>query len=537
MEYSLFTPINLVLIGLWSMSAFLAYADYCYIWQLKEYRLDRMRDFFSTKQGRAFWFNYAFLLRALCVLVVAFWPINSIGALKMVIGSVLIVDLFNHLYCFWQKTARYPRPTPKALLLLLTAFTLEAGLLFWQRDWNLVFLLMLTRFFIMSGVVFVWNHITGRIKDIIIYQATRKITRQTHLTVIGITGSYGKSSVKEFTSQILARQFTVIKTPGNINTDIGVAQFILRTDFSRATIFVCEMGAYRIGEINKICQIVKPKVGILTSIIEQHLSLFGSLKNIQTAKYELLRAIPTNGLIITNANNEYCTEYLGELTCQKQCLFGEEVDNQPDYLIDEVDSGSDGVQWNLVSDSVTQTLSAPLRGPHQPLNVTPALIVANFLGMSWVDINAQAKLLKPGPNALSIYKYKQATIIDDTYNSNPKGFKAALDILASFSSKVPRIVVTRGMLELAEKSAEYHATIGEEIAFCANELVIISPDSADDFMRGVNALKNKYPLEVRTIFEPVKLLEYLKTKAEEPVVILLENRQPALVMNEIKALV
>lgn len=537
MEYTLFTPINLVLMGLWSMSAFLAYADYCYIWQLKEYRLDRMRDFFSTKQGRAFWFNYAFLVRAFCVLVIAFWPINSISALKTTIGVVLILDLFNHLYCFWKRSARYPRPTPKAVLLLVTAFGLEAGLVFWQRDWSLVFLLMLTRFFIMSGVVFVWNQITVRIKDIIIYQATRKIARQTHLTVIGITGSYGKSSVKEFTGQILASQFKVIKTPGNINTDIGVAQFILRTDFTQAQIFVCEMGAYRIGEINKICQIVKPKIGILTSIIEQHLSLFGSLKNIQTAKYELLRSIPANGLVITNADNSYCTELLGELTCQNQKLFGEDADNQPDYLIDEIDSRPDGVTWNLVTPTTAYNVSVPLRGPHQPLNVTPALLVAEFMGMPWSALVIESAKLKPGPNALSIYTYKKATIIDDTYNSNPKGFKAALDILASFSSKIPRVVITRGMLELAEKSAEYHATIGEEIAFCANELIIISPDSADDFMRGVTALKNKYPLEVQLIFEPNKLLEYIKVKADQPVIILLENRQPSLVMSEVKPLV
>ncbi len=534
MYWNLFTPFNIVLIALWACSAFLSYADYCYIWQLKEYRLDRMRDFFSTKQGRTYWFNFAFLIRALCAVGIALWPIDTIGLLKTFILWILIVDLGYHLYCYWRKTARYPRPTPKALLLLATAFALEAVLALWQRDWSLVFFLMLGRFFIMSGVVFVWNQVTRRVKDLIIYQATRKIARLPNLKVIGITGSYGKSSVKEFTSQILQSKYKVIKTPGNINTDIGIAQFILHTDFTEADIFVCEMGAYQIGEIKKICNIVKPRVGILTSIIEQHLSLFGSIKNIQTAKYELLRSIPENGLVITNADNIYCTELLGELTCKNQALFGDEPENNPTYLIEEVESRADGVTWKLNTENVNHEFFSPLRGPHQPSNVVPGIIVGCFLKLSFDEIKAVVTTLEPGPNALSVYQYQSATIIDDTYNSNPRGFKAALDILSSFSSKLRRVVITRGMLELADRSAEYHARIGEEIAFCADELVIISPDSADDFMKGVNALKNKYPLEVRMIFNPNELLKYVQAKAKEPTVILMENRLPALVKNEIK---
>lgn len=532
---TLLTPFNLIIFSLWAFSAIFDYAEFCYLWQLKEYRLDRMRDFFSTKQGRKYWLSPPFALRALLVIGVALWPINTIGALKILILSVLIADLVFHLISFFQKTVRYPRPTPKALMLLLAAFIFETCLAWIHRDWSLIFLLMVARFFIMSGLVFLLNQVSKQVKNFIIYQAGHKIARLPNLKVIGITGSYGKSSVKEYVSQILSSKFTVIKTPGNVNTDIGIAQFILSTDFAQAEIFVCEMGAYRIGEIEKICRIVKPTIGILTSIIEQHLSLFGSIKNIQTAKYELLRAIPQDGLIITNADNAYCTEFLSELTCQNQLLFGDEAGNKPDYLITEIESRAGAVSWKMdIRGQGIQVFSASLLGAHQPFNLTPATIIAHHLGMSFSEISHILTTIKPGPNALSLYEYKSASIIDDTYNSNPKGFKAALDILSSFSSKQRRIVITRGMLELAEKSSEYHARIGEEIAFCADELVIISPDSADDFMAGVQALKNKYPLEVRFIFEPLELLKYLETKAAEPTVILLENRMPALIMNEIK---
>ena len=535
MLFELLTPFNLVLFSLWALSAVFDYTEFCYLWQLKEYRLDRMRDFFSTKQGRRFWLSPPFLVRAFLASIIALWPINAIGPIKFLILGVLMADLVFHIISFSQKTVRYPRPTPKALLLLSVAFIFETSLAWVQRDWSVIFFLMLTRFFIMSGLVFLLNQVTRRVKDFIIYQATRKIARLPNLKVIGITGSYGKSSVKEYLSQIISNKFKVIKTPGNVNTDIGIAQFILRTDFTQAEIFVCEMGAYRIGEIEKICRIVKPSIGILTSIIEQHLSLFGSIKNIQTAKYELLRAIPNDGLVITNADNPYCVEFLTELNCKKQLLFGDEVENKPEYLITEIESKAGSVSWKMdVHGQGLQNFFVSLLGAHQPFNLTPAIIAARHLGMSFLEISQALTVVTPGPNALSLYEYKSASIIDDTYNSNPKGFKAALDILSSFPSKQRRIVITRGMLELAEKSSEYHARIGEEIAFCADELVIISPDSADDFMAGVQALKNKYPLEIRFIFEPLELLKYLETKATESTVILLENRMPTLVMNEIK---
>ncbi len=534
MFHELLTRFNIILFGLWALSAALDYLDFCYIWQLKEYRLDRMRDYFSTRQGRHYWLNPMTVFRAVLVLGIALWPINEIRFLKQVVLFGLLLNIAFHCFKIFRQGIRRPKPTPKAILLVITAFFVEIALAFSQRDWGVVFVFMVARFFIMAATVFVWNQVTTVVKNLIIWWATRKIARYPHLKVIGITGSYGKSSVKEYVGQILSEKFLVIKTPGNINTDIGVAQFILRTDFSKADVFVVEMGAYRIGEIKKICNIVKPGIGILTSIIEQHLSLFGSIKNIQTAKYELLRSIPKTGLVITNADNAYCTELLSELDCQNQVLFGDDPSRAPEYLIGEVESKPEGVHWKLVVANENYDFFAPVLGAHQPFNFTPAIVVARRYGLSFAEIASALIKIKIGPNALSVYKYGQATIIDDTYNSNPKGFKAALDILSSFPSKFRRVVITRGMLELAERTEEYHARIGEEIAFCADELVIISPDFVDGFRVGIDALKNKFPLEVKTIFESDELLKYIQAKSKEPVVFLLENRLPVNVMKEIK---
>lgn len=531
---TIFTPLNSILIGLWILSTVLNYAEYCYLWQLKEYRLDRMRDFFSTRQGRDYWLNWHNAFRFLATMLIMFLPFNTVPTLKMAVGIGLILDLLYYAWRYLRKILHYPRPTAKALLLLLSAFSLESFLILEKRDWSLIFFLLLLRFPIMSSVVWFWNKISTLVKRLIIHQATRKISKLPNLIVIGITGSYGKSSVKEYLAQVLSAQYSVVKTPGNINTDIGVAKFILSTDFSGVAIFVCEMGAYQIGEIDRICQIVKPRIGILTTIIEQHLALFGSIKNIQTAKYELLRAIPATGLVVTNADNPYCTEFLAELPCQNQALFGDDPEHNPTDLIEILETTHQGLSWTIQTQAGQETYEVALRGAHQAFNITPVIRVAKFLQIPTAVITKAVATLTSGPNSLRVYQYGQAMIIDDTYNSNPKGFKAALDILSSFPSKQKRIVVTRGMLELAEKSAEYHEQIGEEIAFCADELVIISPDSVADLLSGVQALKNKFPLEVKLLFEPTELLAFIKARADEPVILLLENRLPALVMNELK---
>ena len=148
---------------------------------------------------------------------------------------------------------------------------------------------------------------------ILYFKSDKQTAQYPDLTVIGITGSYGKSSVKEFLGHFLETEFSVIKTPRNTNTEIGVAQFVLASNFADKDVFIVEMGAYRPGEIKLICDMVRPSIGVLTVIAEQHLSLFGSIKNIQSAKYELLRSLPTNGFAVTNADNAYCTELLDTL--------------------------------------------------------------------------------------------------------------------------------------------------------------------------------------------------------------------------------
>ncbi len=530
---TLFTPFNIVIFGLWFLSALADYSEFCYLWQLKEYRLDRMRDFFSTKQGQNFWLGYPLLIRSFVAFIIFFWPMNEIPMLKGIILLGFTIDLLYNLIRFIRHQIRHPRFTAKALLLIGIALAFNFILPLLTRDWSLVILLFITRFFIFGAMVIIVNYVTDRIKEWYIYQATQKIKNIPQLTVIGITGSYGKSSVKEYVSQIVGEKYKIIQTPGNTNTDIGIAQFILRTDFTGAQIFVVEMGAYRIGEIKKICTIVRPRIGILTAIIEQHLSLFGSIENIQTAKYELLRSIPENGFILTNADNFYCTQFLSELPCKNIETFGEEAEHAPNFYILEVTTHNSGISWKNEYQGQLNSWEAPLLGAHQASNCAPAIMVGKYLGLTNEEINHSCLHLRGGSHALTTYKYGKAFVIDDSYNSNPRGFRAALEILSSYPSALRRIVITRGMLELGDRSEEVHTRLSEEIAFYADELLVITPDFTEYFETGVRSLHNKYRLDIKPLYDPRELLHYIKELCNQEVVILLESKIPSIVYQEI----
>lgn len=519
-------PLHLTIIALWGLSALFDYLDFASILQLKEYRWDRLRDFWKSQQGQRYVRRYGFLWRTAICMVLLFWPINPNITIRYILLALLSIDVLRIGVSALKHQVRRPKLTIKAVVIITTAFLLEIGLALYKHSWDIVFGLIILRPVIIALVTFASNNVTQQLKNWYIYRATKKMAAHPNVTVIGITGSYGKSTVKEYTSHILSQKLRVLRTPGNINTDIGVALFVLRQNLHEADVLVVEMGAYKIGEIEKICRMVKPKIAILTAIIEQHLILFGSIKNVQQAKYELLRSVPADGLVVTNADNPYCTEFLTELVCQNQQTFGEDPDNSPTLLIEEAGYRRGFASGRFQYQNHAWHITAPVIGAHQLANLAPATIVSRYLGLSPEEITVACATLPAGDHGLKIFSFGQATIIDDSYNSNPTGFSAALEILGSFPSNQSRVVITRGMLELGERHAEIHETIAEEIAFYADTLVIITPDAAEALHHGVELLHDKFHLKIEKMYEPAALRNYLLGLKETNSVILLENRIP-----------
>lgn len=531
----MFSYINTIIAILWLSSALFDYAGFCYVWQLKWYRWDRFRDFLSTEQGRLFLFRYDYLYRTFIVLILFILPINSSILFKQILIIFLFFDLLMRLLKYAKKETRRPVLSIKASLILLFSLGFEAFCVLWFWDLNILLLAIVFRLLIISLIVLVVNSLTNFLKFFYFKKARKKLERYKNLKVIGITGSYGKTTVKEFLYQMLTQKFNVVKTPKNVNSDIGISRFIVQTDFSDIDIFIVEIGAYKIGDVKLVCDIVHPQIGILTAINEQHLSLFGSIKNTQHAKYELLRSLPKNGLAITNSDNKYCREFLHELDAEV-VTFGIDLEYNPTCSIEEIKTNEIGVYVNGVIkwkglDS-GRGIQTKFKGEHNMMNLAPCLLVAIYLGFTSDEYIQSAEQIESPDNLIKTFSYGKTTILDDSYNSNPDGFLAALQVISTYPSQRRRIVITRGMLELGDRSNELHEKIGGEIAFVADELIIITLDFRNALRRGVGT---KYNTEVYDKFSADELLAYVKKIKKTDSVVLLENRIPEIVKKEIES--
>lgn len=523
------TPLNFTIFCIWLLAATVHYLGHAYFIQLKEYRWDKFRDFLSSGEGRQVLFEYPYIWRSITALsaFVIFLPfVTPFGFFSLLLG----MDVLCLLYSKKKRGWRRPVLTKKAALLVLLAVIVEFLLLRCAAFHHWMLILVATRLFIIGPLTLLINIPASLVKKIMMSAARKKMALYNNLTIVGITGSYGKTTTKEFLSQILSQGKKVIKTPKNINSEIGIAQFVLKTDFSDFDVFVAEMGAYRMGEIAKSCRIAPPNIGILTAINEQHLVLFGGIRSTQKAKYELLRAVPEDGLAIVNGDNPYCREFLDELAAPNQTYgFDDEVDQT--YLITNIKNHEDELKMSGKLQGSAFNVSAPVMGTHIAMNIAPCILTAKHLDLSDEQIRAGIAKLKLPDMVLNVYQYGKATIIDDGYNSNPDGFKAALEMLASYPSSKKRIVITRGMLELGKKSDELHEMIGGAIAYTADELVLIKQDFKDPIERG---LVGKYQTELLIRDNADALMKYVKDLYDKDVVVLIENSIFPGVYNEVR---
>src|SRR5262249_23934960 len=152
--------------------------------------------------------------------------------------------------------------------------------------------------------------------------AARKLRQRSDLIVVGITGSYGKTSTKEFLSTLLGARYRVLKTAASVNTPVGIARTVLRGLQADHQVIVVEMGRYVPGNIRDLARLARPRIGILTAIGEQHLERFGSVENIARTKYELIQALPADGLAVFNADNARCRDLARKTTSTRVRTYG-----------------------------------------------------------------------------------------------------------------------------------------------------------------------------------------------------------------------
>lgn len=359
------------------------------------------------------------------------------------------------------------------------------------------------------------NHINKKFYN----QAKKKLEEMTNMQVIGITGSYGKTSTKYILSTILEQKYNVLMTPESFNTTLGVVKTINEKLNSMHQIFICEMGAKNIGDIKEICDLVNPEYGVLTAIGPQHLETFKTIENVRRTKMELVEATHKKAFV------NYEDENIKQTKIEKENVkygMSEDCDIYA-YDIHITESGS--IFSVHTKEGEITNIKTKLLGEHNIVNIVSAIAVAKELNLSNEQIKAGIRFLKPVPHRLELIKKANGlTIIDDAYNSNIQGAKKALETLKLFKGK-NRILVTPGIVDLGEYSEKYNYELGKKAASCADYIILVGEKQAKPIYEGI--VSEKYAKD--NIFIAKNLQEAIKKWSEFSVkdsVILLENDLP-----------
>ena len=319
-----------------------------------------------------------------------------------------------------------------------------------------------------------------------INDAKRILRSMPDLTVIGITGSYGKTSTKHYLTHILSEDYDVLMTPGSFNTPMGVVRTVREYLKPYNQIFVCEMGAKQKGDIKEICDIVHPKIGIITAVGPMHLESFKTIENVCATKFELADALPSEGLAVVNNDFDQCAARKVENA--EILRYGISNPDGCQYKAVNVKYTPLGTAFTVTGpDGLSFDIETRLLGECNVSDLLAAIVTALRLGVSPEKIRYAVATIQPVEHRLSIKQTPGGvTIIDDAFNSNPAGSKMAVDVLAHFKDG-QRIIVTPGMIELGSQQEELNREFGRYIGENLDIAIVVGEYNRDAIAGGIRA--------------------------------------------------
>jgi UDP-N-acetylmuramoyl-tripeptide--D-alanyl-D-alanine ligase len=514
---------------------------FLYLWQLKEYHLGRFISHFDTEKGRRLISNPLIFLKIVFVFLV------NVIFLPQILLVIYIIESTQVLKNLFQKKLKLPVLTKKIIFLTLVSIILEISYfisIFSLSTPLFIFYLLafdILTLAIISGIVLFFQPLAALARLLIVKRAIRKRAAFKDLIVIGITGSYGKTSTKEFLSTILSEKFKVLKTKEHQNSEMGVSQCILNELKSEHQVFVVEMGAYNKGGIKLLCDIAKPKIGILTGINEQHLATFGSEENIIQGKYELIESLPKNGTAIFNGDNNYCFELYENTEISKRLSISnvpaKEKIIKADAWAENIIVGKDSLSFKVFTkDGESADFKVNLSGGQNVENILMAVIAAKELGMNLNEISQACQKIKPEQGGMRLIKNNNNfNIIDSTYSSNPNGVIANLEYLklwqgnpegkpsASYGAR--KVIIMPCLIELGKAAVEVHKRIGEKIGQICDLAIITTKDYFEEIKDGSTSSPQE-SVEALFIEDPQKIFEKIKDFNSADDIILLQSRVP-----------
>lgn len=374
--------------------------------------------------------------------------------------------------------------------------------------------------------VFLAYYITYPIEKLIsnsyVKKAKKKLESIKNIQVIGITGSYGKTSVKNILKTLLSEKYKVCASPSSYNTPLGLAKTILQNLNSDNEIFIAEMGAKQRFDIKELCEMVKPKIAVVTGIGNQHLLTFGSVDNIIKTKSELAEYVSNNhGKIFVNIESDGAKKLVNNF---KDAIKVSIKDNTTDLYVKDIKTTKDGSKFSLCFNNEVVECKTILLGDHNISNILLAATVAINLGLTLKEIQEGIEKLVTIPHRLEIVKSSSTyTILDDAYNSSVEGSKASLDVLSKFDGK--KFVITPGLVELGTEQFNSNFEFGMDMAKVCDYVIIDSVINYDAISSGLifGGFDEKNIIQVANLTQAVQMLNTLASSND---VVLFENDLP-----------
>ncbi len=352
--------------------------------------------------------------------------------------------------------------------------------------------------------------------------------------VIGITGSYGKTTTKNILSDILNGRYKAYATPKSYNTMMGVCIAInndLADDYS-VEYFICEMGAYVTGEIQRICELTPPDIGIVIEVGPQHLERFGSLENTAIAKYELIKNVHPEGLGVFNWDNPYTREMYERGYPKHRIAVSTKVDPtsitnaEPRLVASNITETLYGLAFKL-TDTLTgqaEAIQTPLVGEHNVMNILLATATALHEGMSLAQIIQRIRLLQPSESRLvRQVNEKGVIVINDAYSANPVSVVSSLKVLGMYPKR--RVLITPGMIELGHLHHQENQKLGVLATQYATDIILVGEKQTAPIQEGIHttSFNKEHLLIMNRVSEAI---QWYQTHLEAGDTVLLLNDLP-----------
>ena len=358
-------------------------------------------------------------------------------------------------------------------------------------------------------------------------EAHNKI-KQLNTTIIGVTGSFGKTSVKHILGHVLQTVAPTLVTPGSVNTPMGITRIIREELNETHKYFIVEMGAYGPGSIERLCKLAPPNFGIITAIGHAHYERFKSLDTVAQTKFELAQNVLQNGGKTIVHENTLKFPYSSEFERnhgESLIVCGDDETNA--LTIENIRQTLHGLEVRVRFQDKVHVIEAPLFGAHHGENLALAFAAAVSLGIEPAIVINALKSTPQIPHRLQVKPYSKDSgiIIDDAFNSNPRGFNSALALLRDIGKHKRKILITPGMVELGAAHDEIHKQIGTHAAQSCDIAIIVQSSRIPTFIRAFleEARSDQQLMEVETFAEAQK---WINDNIQKDDMILIENDLP-----------